>query len=247
MVGPREGAKVATYRVLSVEDSLEEARILREHLLRYGREHDIAFKLSWEQTALGIETSGIGYDLVFLDIDLPGINGIEAAELIRLHDLETPIVFVTNLAQYAIKGYEVDALGYVLKPMAYYNFSMLMDRALRVMRRNAVRSVRLATTDGMRVLSISDIVYVEVSGHYLNYVTADGDSVRVRGTMKAAEQDLPEASFVRISNSHLVNVDHFLRMRGDEVIMDNHACLFFSRSRKRAAEEKIINYLGGSV
>ena len=77
-----------------------------------------------------------GFDIIFLDIEMPKLGGMPTAERIRRQDPDVVLVFVTNMAQYAIRGYEVDALDFVLKPVSYYQFSTKLERALqRIQRR----------------------------------------------------------------------------------------------------------------
>ena len=86
------------HRVLIVEDDPVEAAKLRGHLDRYAREHDTSFSVETLSSALEfVETRHVA-DLIFMDINMPGINGMEAAELLRTYDTETPLVFVTDLA-----------------------------------------------------------------------------------------------------------------------------------------------------
>ena len=78
-----------------------------------------------------------GFDIIFLDIEMPKLGGMPTAERIRRQDPDVVLVFVTNMAQYAIRGYEVDALDFVLKPVSYYQFSTKLERALqRIQRRS---------------------------------------------------------------------------------------------------------------
>ena len=104
-----------------------------------------------------------------MDIDLPGINGMEAAQILRGYDEQTPLVFVTNLAQYAIKGYQVDALDFMVKPVAYDDFSLRMDRAMRMVRRTSKGTVAIPTPDGIRVVRLDDVLYVDIVKHDLHY------------------------------------------------------------------------------
>ena len=166
----------------------------------------------------------------------------------RTYDSETPIIFVTNLAQYAVKGYEVDALDFIVKPVTYFNFRMRMDKAMRRIRRNASRSIAIGTRDGMRVVALSDIEYVEVSKHDLSYHLVDEEEpLVVYGSLVAFEQEVTGGTFVRISNSCLVNMNHIRSMRGGELTMRDGQVLYFSRSKKREAVETITAFLGGSI
>ena len=105
------------YRTLIVEDEAAEANRLTDLLARYGRAHQTEFKVTWHSSAMDMLSDKGRYDLCLLDIQMPGINGMEAAALLRTYDEEIPIIFVTNLAKYAVKGYEVGATGFIVKPV----------------------------------------------------------------------------------------------------------------------------------
>ncbi|MBQ1840726.1 MAG: response regulator transcription factor, partial [Atopobiaceae bacterium] len=187
-------------------------------------------------------------DLIFMDIDLPGINGMEAATLLRSFDQQTPLIFVTNLSQYAVRGYEVDALDFIVKPVTYYNFSMRMDKAMRVMRRTAGRIVVIQTKAGMRVVPLAELISVEVLNHNLAYrAVGYDDALEVRGSLASIERELEGGPFVRISNSCIVNMGHVRDIQGNELRMSDGRVLYFSRARRRPAMERIADYLGGSI
>ena len=236
------------YRILSVEDSPEEEAVLRAHIERYAAEHGLDLQLSWQKSAFDLAgDDALPFDLIFLDIELPGIDGMEAARALRARDEETPLIFVTNLASYALHGYEVDALDFVVKPVKYHDFSLRMDKAMRTLARREGTSLTLPTDGGFRVVAARDIAYVEVSNHNLAYHFADGEVVSVRGTLSKLEQELASSSFVRISNSCLANMAHIKRIAGNDIHMADGSVVYFSRSRKKPALQVIARYLGGSL
>ena len=236
------------YRTLVVEDEAQEARHLTDLLTRYGKQHGVEFKVTWHSSAMEMLSDKGHYDLCLLDIEMPGINGMEAAGLLRTYDETIPIIFVTNLAKYAVKGYEVDALDFIVKPVTYFNFRMRMDKAMRRIRRNGSRSIAIGTRDGMRVVALSDIEYVEVSKHDLSYhLVGEEEPFVVYGSLVAFEQEVEGGPFVRISNSCLVNMNRIRAVRGGELVMHGGKVLYFSRSRKREAVATITSFLGGSI
>lgn len=231
-----------------VEDEPEAADVLAAFIARYADEKGLELAVTRFGNAMDFEMTHQHFDLVFMDIQMPGINGMEAAQLMRTYDSETPIIFVTNLAQYAVKGYEVDALDFIVKPVTYFNFRMRMDKAMRRIRRNASRSIAIGTRDGMRVVALSDIEYVEVSKHDLSYHLVDEEEpLVVYGSLVAFEQEVEGGPFVRISNSCLVNMNRVRAVRGSELVMHGGEVLYFSRSKKREAVETITAFLGGSI
>ena len=237
-----------SYRVLIVEDDAAAADVLRSHLLRYGREVGATFRVETLSSALEFLDGRHMADLVFLDIGLPGISGMEAAEILRQTDDVTPLVFVTDLAQYAVQGYSVDALDFMVKPVTYEDFALRMGRAMRVMARNADSTVSVSTPTGLRLVRERDVVYVEILRHDLYWhVSGEAEPLRVRGSLAAEEARLDPARFCRISASHLVNMGHVAVARGATLTMDNGDELAISRSRKRDALEALARYAGGSI
>lgn len=225
-------------RVALVEDSREEADALRGHLERYGRAKDIGMTVACFANAMEFMDARQVYDLVFLDIDLPGISGMELAGLIRTYDAEVAIIFVTNLAQFAVRGYEVNALDFVLKPVSYFNFAMRMDKVMRLMRRKS---------DG-HVVVFDDLVYVAVSNHRLSFRVRGVDGLlESRGSLKAMEARLADGPFVLISSSCLVNMNYVRSYRGTSLLLTNGEELYFSRPKRREATEKIAAFFGGSI
>lgn len=242
------------YQVLIIEDENDAECTLMECLERYAEEYALEFNVTRHESAVQFIKNKRQYDLVFMDIDLPGINGMEAAVLMRSYDMNTPLIFVTNLAQYAVRGYEVDALDFIVKPVSYYNFSMRMDKAVRAMRRNERSHLSVATRAGIRVLPLKDLVYVESVNHDLVYHLINDSmdegeerSLRVRGTLSKLEQELGEGPFLRISSGCIVNMDHIRSMQAGTLRMSDGTTLYASRSRKRSALETFADYLGGSI
>lgn len=235
------------HRILVVEDTPAEADALVACLERYGADRGVSFHVERLVSALDFMERRPPADLIFMDIDMPGVTGMEAAELLRTYDAETPLVFVTNLAQYAVHGYAVDALDFIVKPLSYQDFVPHMDRAMRAMARTAGRTVAIPTAEGTRVVRVSDVLYVDILRHDIYYhLTGETEPVRMRGSIKAAEAALGEG-FVRIAASCLVNMGQVHMVRRESVVMANGDELFFSRSKRREALEAINNYAGGSV
>ena len=170
-----------------------------------------------------------------------------AARELRASDESTPIIFVTNLAQYALKGYEVDALDFVVKPVSYFDFKLRMDKAMRTLARNVRRGVAVATAEGTRVVPIADIVYVDVRNHDLAYHLTSGETLPTRLTLSKAEASFEGSSMVRVSNNCLTNMAHIENIVADGLVMRGGETVFFSRSRKKEAMATIARYLNGSL
>ena len=228
-----------------VEDEPEAADVLASFIARYADEKGLELPVTRFGNAMDFEVTHQHFDLVFMDIQMPGINGMEAAQLMRTYDSETPIIFVTNLAKYAVKGYEVGALGFIVKPVSYGGLSLSLDRALRAIGANAGRSVAVPTEDGVRVVPLRSIIYVEVTKHRLTYHIENEEPLEARGSLVQLEEELAEAPVVRVSKSCLANMDKISLVRNAEVQMANGDLLRISRTHKKEVVDKVTDYLGG--
>ncbi len=125
------------FRIVIVEDQEETRENLNRFVRQYAQEQGLQVEISLIADGAEIaEHYTPGFDIIFMDVEMPRLDGFGAAEAIRAVDADVVLVFVTNMAQYAIRGYEVDALDYVLKPVNYYQFCTKLSRAIqRVQRR----------------------------------------------------------------------------------------------------------------
>ena len=233
------------YSALIVDDDPQDAQALIQLIRRYGQAKGEEFQFTHFTSAMEMLASKRAYDLCFLDIDMPGITGMEAAHLLRSYDETMPIVFVTNLAKFAVHGYEVGATGFIVKPVKYGNLAMAMDRALREVNRSASRSVLAQTEDGLHVINFNSIIYIDVSGHTLSIHADAGEVTEMRGSLAQIEEDLAGAPVIRISKSCLVNMDKISVINAAGLRMANGDMLKISRARKREITDAITDYLGG--
>ena len=234
------------FRVCIVEDSAAAREKLRAFLAVYEEEHDCRFSVSEFADPLDfLEKFRNNFDFIFLDIDLPYMDGMEIARRIRATDKQAIVIFVTNMVQYAVKGYEVEALDFIVKPVRYPSFEMKMRRILQAVDLKKGREVLLSVGGTVRVLTSSSIYYVEVMDHDLTYHTSQGD-VTVRGRLSAVEQQLPREVFFRCSTSYLINLQHVRQLTGDTVLVGDRE-LRVSRGRKKELMAALAACLGRGV
>lgn len=232
------------YQVLLLEDSPAAAQSLLAHVRRYSREHDVELAVTWRDSARSLAELSEKADLILMDIEMPGLDGMEAATLMRTFDATTPIIFVTNLAQFAVRGYEVDALDFMVKPVSYGAFCMRMDKALRVMERNASRSLVLKTQGGITVVRVSEIAYIDSHGHDLQFHLTDGQTAVERGTLASVEERLPAMQFVRVSKGTIVNMAQIKRFRSSEVMLLDGTTFAVGRTMRTSVVEKVNAFFG---
>ena len=185
-----------------------------------------------------------GFDIIFLDIEMPTLGGMPTAERIRRQDPDVVLVFVTNMAQYAIRGYEVDALDYVLKPVNYYQFCTKLSRAIqRVQRRRGGQVVLQLAGGGIQLLDTADIYYLETHSRMLYYHTSKGEFA-ARASLQSAEKQLAEYHFVRCNQCYLVNLAYVKGIENDFALVKNDR-LEISRRQRTAFLTAVASYMGG--
>ena len=232
--------------VAIVEDEAAYAAQLREFLVRYSQESGQEFEISiFSDGDEIVEGYKAQYDLILLDVEMKFMDGMTAAEEIRRVDPEVVIIFITNMAQYAIRGYAVDALDYVLKPVSYFAFSQRLKRAIGRMKKRERRFITVIGPGGGRKLEVSHLLYVESQGHNLAYHT-DGEEITVPGTMKEAEEKLVPLGFFRINKGCLVNLENVDSVR-DGCAQVAGRLLPVSRGRKNDFMEALTRYVGEVV
>lgn len=231
-------------RVAVTDDEQSCRDLLTGYIRQYGQENGAAFEI--EQFASGEALLGAGpasFAIILLDIQMGGADGMAVARRIREQSDKAVLMFITNMAQYALQGYEVDALDFVLKPINYYTFSLRFKRAHERAQSRRATQVLLRTKDSMIRLDTADIFYVESLNRMLVYHTTSGEH-EVRGTMAGLEAELAPRHFVKCNHWYLVNLAHVSELRKDTAIVAGQE-LEISRRNRSAFLAAVTDYVGG--
>ncbi len=216
-----------------VEDEDSAAEKLVESIKRYQSEFDCEFNIvRFRDAADFLDGYKAVYAVVFMDIQMPRSNGMDAAFELRKMDKSVSLIFITNLMQYAQKGYEVDAVGYILKPFTYYDFSLKFRKALDRYVMSEDRDIALDIAGGMVRISCDRLMYVEILKHRLYYHLVD-DVIQTTGVLSAVEKQLESRGFLRCNNCYLVNPQFVVSVKGSTVTVGNDE-LAISRPRRAA-------------
>lgn len=226
-----------------VEDDDICAKTLQEYIEKYGTENNVAceivhFKSGWEF----INDYRSVFDIVFMDIEMPDLDGMETAKELRNMDEHVCLIFVTNMAKYAINGYEVNAQDFMVKPVGYFNLSLKLDKAIRSVKKRKAGEIVIPYEDGIKRFFADDIFYIEVIKHNVLYHTDTG-VYSIRSSMTREEEKFKELGFAKCNSCYLVNFKYVSQIKGNFVYVGSEQ-LQMSRARKKDFINKFTAYLG---
>lgn len=228
-------------KIAIVEDSKSYAQEMKGFIHRYEQESGENFQITVFEDGEDIVTNYQAvYDIILMDIEMQFMDGMTAAKKIREVDEEVAIIFITNMPQYAIHGYAVNALDYVLKPISYFAFSQRLDRVISCIKKKTRNYLSIRVKGGSKRIAMDDIYYIESQGHVLTVFTKSGTEI-TSGTMKEMEEKLEKFHFCRCNNGYLVNLEHVDSIQNNCVIIGGSS-LTISRPRKKIFQQTLADY-----
>lgn len=220
--------------VCIVEDEAEQATLLKNYINKYGKEHNEEFSISYLPDGIDLVDDYKGqFDIILLDIQMKHLDGMAAAEKIRKVDSDVIIIFITSTVQYAVQGYAVDALGYVLKPVPYTQFEQLFVKATqRVQAKQNHVYMKVSVDDKQIKLDCDTVHYIESQRNNVILHCSDQDYVTA-GPLKRFEEMLSVHGFSKCHNAYVVNLSYVEAVQKEEVVLTNGVVLPISRARKK--------------
>lgn len=233
-------------RIAIVEDEDSYVEILQSFLKRYQEECGQKFYVTvFRDGDEIVEKYKANFDIILMDIKMRCMDGMTAAEHIREVDQEVIIMFITNMIQYAIRGYAVNAMDYILKPVKYFAFSQKLARALNRLEKKEKSFVTISIRGGALKLELSQIYYIESQDHYLVFHTKKGEFTS-NGKLSEMEQLLSQHHFFRSNKGYLVNLEYVDGVR-DNCAIVNEQMLPISRYRKNEFLQALTSYVSEAV
>lgn len=231
-------------KIAIVEDTPAEAEQLSQFLGTFFHKEEVAFECTVFSDAISFLTGYKSiYDMVFMDIELPLLDGMTAAEKLRQFDKKILLIFVTNMAQFAVKGYAVDAFDYVVKPVRYQNFEMKMKKALARIQ-SEMDAIVVSKPGGMIRVRTGDIKFIEARGHNIIYHLDSGEIEGSSTSLASLEERLSPLGFLRCNKCYLVNYKHIQAVQGNFVTVYGGDELQISRLRKKQFMTELADWMG---
>lgn len=221
------------FNIAILEDDASASQMLQYILNTYAGKNGVTFNIKvYASAELFLSETKTSFDIAFMDVELPGMNGMDAAFKLREADKHVIIIFVTNMAQYAVRGYEVNALYYIIKPISYQSVAFKLKKALSLLATNTEATLVLRQSNGLTRITTASLMYIEISNHKLMYHT-DSAVLTTYGSLSDAEKQLQGRGFFRCNSCYLVNARYIASVSGLSVLLLDGTQLQISHPRKR--------------
>lgn len=229
-------------KIVLVEDEKEEASAFKKQLYRYqtetGNEIDIKHYTSGESF---LENYKGGFDVVFMDIKMPGMSGLECAERLRKADDSISLIFMTNLPKFALECYKYDATDYFIKPVSYYLLKTRLNQIKSRIEKSHPERVLIHLKAGIKIVIPSDVYYIESRAHVMDFHAKTGDFWIRDVTMKDLEKLFEKHDFKRCNVCFLVNLRYCTDLSDCSVTVAG-TTLAVSRNRYKDFVNAIADY-----
>lgn len=229
-------------KIVICEDELLCVRVLNDHIKQWTRENGVFVELfvcvSAEQLLFELE-DGLDVDLLFLDIRMDKMNGIELAYKLRELEYRMQIVFTTDSPEYVFEGYNVSALNYLVKPIDYNKCRSILEQAHKLI---ASKNFYLCnTSESLHRILYEDMLYIEMISHTA-IIHTKGTLYRTRKTIAEITAELDDTLFVRCHKSFVVNIQHIASISKKCVVLSDKSSVDLGKTFAADINEKFIKY-----
>ncbi|WP_164489045.1 MULTISPECIES: LytR/AlgR family response regulator transcription factor [unclassified Romboutsia] len=229
------------------EDNNEEFNIINKYIENWSKEKNIEVKVDKYRSAESFLFEWIDYDkydLIFLDIKMKYISGIELSNLIREKNKIVDIVFTTGIFEHALHGYSVNAMQYLLKPIGQNDIHLCLDKVLEKLNytNKLSKFIIIKTSKNCIRLNYDEIYYFEMFSPNITIYTIKEEIV-IRKTISEVEDDLRDNLFIRCHRSYIVNLRYVKSISKNTIILENGVSIPVSRNKYKEVNDSYINYL----
>ncbi len=216
---------------------------LSAHLSGYMKaKNRISYTVDHFLNGRSLMESDCAFDLIFLDIQMEQLDGMEIARMLRQQSNQSLLIFVTVLKEYVFDAFEVEAFDYLTKPLDYGRFRRTMDRVMRVLEQQAAKSIVIQRGTSCEVILLSQIVYCEVQGRKIYIHQSDGRIIDYYDKLEDFERRV-DGRFFKCHRSYLVNLDYVRGCNAGQVILSGEDRIPVSRLRERDLTQALLHYM----
>lgn len=227
------------WKLAICDDSPSEIAMIQKILIRYAEETGVTFRLYTYNNGSDLvsawEDEGTQFDLIFLDVLMKPLNGIDTAARLRRSGVRTPVIFVTTSRDYAVESYEVEAAGYLMKPVAYEKLATLLNRVLK---KSDEPRLALRIHGGSRYLYYSEVQYFESMDHATYAMLSSSEKIRCTESLATLQETLShDPRFYRCHKAYLVNMDYIEQIENVLVLTSGHRIPYRVREKKKITDD----------
>lgn len=182
-------------------------------------------------------------DLLLLDISMGGMDGISCAKTLRSNGFSNPIIFITSMEEYSLKGYEVHAFGFLIKPVTYTEFAKVVKEALLVSAPKKPQTIHIHTDSGVSIINPDDLLYAEVYKHDTSFVFSK-EHLQSTVQLSNVETMLAPFGFFRCHRGYVVSFKKITFIGKDSLTMENGDSIPLSKHRRKEFLDAYSNYMG---
>lgn len=228
--------KYCMINIAVVEDDKTSADLICDYIQKYKSLHgegtDFNVRVFGDAVGFLEDYKPSRFDLVLMDIMMPYMDGMRAAEKLREIDSVVLIIFITNMGDYAVRGYDVKAMAFIKKPVSYADFELKFSRAVSVIRTTDVCALIIPSGLSEVKIMVRDLMYVEVRGHICSFHMSDGRIIESHNTLSAVAKKLENYGFAMCSSSYLVNMNYIKLIDGGTVLVGDNELMISRLKRK---------------
>lgn len=222
----------------------DDEKSIRDYLKGMAEAYNSEFEVALYPSGESLLAEGELPDLIFLDICLASINGMEVAKTIRKTNEETIIIFITGKKQYVFEAFDVEAYHYLLKPVEKAKFMEVLDRAVKECQKRKKKgetTLLIKCRQGSRIIKTNEILYGENDRRRIILHTWK-EKITFYSKMEELEKKLGE-EFFRCHRGYLVNMDYISTYDRESIQLKNGETIYMSKQKYNAFVEKYHNFL----
>lgn len=180
-------------------------------------------------------------DVLFLDIDMPKISGMDIAQTLLNSDIKTLLIFVTSHDTLVYKSFKYHPFGFIRKSFFDEEIQEVIKEIIEEIQKNT-DTFSFKTNNGFNKIKLNDILYFESESNYLNLHTTD-NIYKFRSTLSSVEKELSPKGFIRTHKGFLVNQKHIYSIKAEEIVLSNNEALPIGRTNRETVKARIMRYL----
>ncbi len=214
---------------------------------QYGRENEKEIKVVTFSSGLELLEKYSGdLDILFLDIKMPGIDGIKTAEKVRQRDTSVSIIFLTSLLQHSLDGYRVGAFNYLIKPITYKRLEMELNAWYQKYSQDEEPYIVLKNQEGIHKVLIKELSYIETSNRKV-LIHTKGRTIACSKKLKELENELQEQGFCRCHSAYIVNLAYIEKIEQPDAQLITGEIIPISQSKRKHFMKSLARYWGEKI